>query len=165
MGTTALVGAALALAAPAAAQDYGLFWNGPGKLTTSNGTGSVLQGNLAGVYAGPDGEIAFGNSGTVRGNDPALAGIVLEHVPSIVTNSGLISGAGFGILAQDSFPSAPSITNVWVQNFGGTIVGDSNDGVRIVGNGGWVENEYGGLIEGRVGGFAGGFACHLVQSF
>ncbi|GAA4762717.1 autotransporter-associated beta strand repeat-containing protein [Novosphingobium ginsenosidimutans] len=148
------------MAGRAEAQDYGIISDGPVSLGVSNPNGTTLQGNKSGVYA-RGGGVSVDNRGTIRGDGtydgpdaPPDGGITIAQAGSYVFNysSGLISGARFGITTAYYFnPETSQLegraigTNVF--NLG-QIIGDTDDGVRLIG-GGTVANN--GLIEGRTG--------------
>lgn len=163
--TSALATAAATLAGPAMAQDYGVIADGPDVLVVTNPAGTTIEGDKIGVFA-RQGAVVVTNNGTIRGNGSydgfdfaPEGGITIARAGSSVTNGGTISGAGFGITTAYFFnPETgelePNAIGTSVANLaGGQIIGDSNDGVRLIG-GGTVTNA--GTIEGRVGTFADG---------
>ncbi|HWC56295.1 MAG TPA: hypothetical protein VG434_04935, partial [Sphingomicrobium sp.] len=144
----------------ALAQDYGL--QSTDSTPISNPSGTTLQGAKSGVLS-TGSQLNLDNAGTIRGDGTEVtgriadAGILVTGGPAAITNSGSITGAGFGIttgIFSDPDTNAPSgraigstITN------SGTIIGDNNDGIRLMG-GGTVTNS--GYIAGRVGAGADG---------
>lgn len=157
--TSALATAAATLAGPAMAQDYGVITDGPDPLVVTNPSGTTIQGSKSGVF-GRRGAVVVTNEGTIRGDgtydgfDAAPdGGITIAEAGSSVANSGLISGARFGITTAYYFnPSTgllePRAVGTTVNNLaGGSIIGEGDDGVRLIG-GGTVTNA--GTIEGRV---------------
>ena len=163
MATTARLLAAtaiyLTLSVPAAAQDDGL--ESGDSTPIANPAGSTIEGDRTGIYAfGP--ELILDNDGTIRGDGlngsvfNSDGGVIVSGGPATITNSGDISGARFGISTicftnPDSstvgLAIGSSITN------SGSIVGESDDGIRLIG-GGTVPNS--GTIAGRVGAGADG---------
>jgi len=163
--TSALATVAAVTAAPALAQDYGVVADGPDDQIVDNPAGSTIQGDKIGVFA-RQGAVIVTNSGTIRGNGSydgfdfaPEGGITIARAGSSVTNGGTISGAGFGITTAYFFNPVtgelePNAIGTSVTNLAGSqIIGDSNDGVRLIG-GGTLTNA--GAIEGRVGTFADG---------
>jgi len=157
--TSALATAAATLAGPAMAQDYGVITDGPDPLVVTNPSGTTIQGSKSGVF-GRRGAVVVTNEGTIRGDgtydgfDAAPdGGITIAEAGSSVANSGLISGARFGITTAYYFNPAtgllePRAVGTTVTNLAsGSIIGEGDDGVRLIG-GGTVTNA--GTIEGRV---------------
>lgn len=131
--------------------------------TISNAEGGEITGSQSGVHV-ETGGVDLVNAGTIRGNGtnpgfdaPPDAGVTLSGGASTVTNSGTISGAALGITTAFLFnPETGELEELardtQVTN-SGTIIGDSDDGVRLIGGGSVVNS---GTIEGRVGDFADG---------
>src|SRR3546814_17555353 len=68
-----------------------------------------------------------------------LAGVTILGAPSTVVNSGTISGAGAGITTAYYFNPTTGLVEgraagTTVEN-SGTLAGESNDGVRLIGGG------------------------------
>ena len=136
----------------------GVFTTAPsGSLTVNN----QATGSLAGASSGIRSEgssLSVTNAGTIRGNGTlftlraADAGILILGGPATINNSGNISGAGFGITTgvysdpNNNAASGRAAGSTVINS--GSIIGDSNDGVRLIG-GGTVTNS--GYIAGRVG--------------
>ena len=129
----------------------------------TNPAGTTILGARKGVFSsGP--ELNLNNAGTIRGNglqggfyNPD-AGVVIIGGPAHITNSGNISGARFGITTTYVF--YPNNTSAGLAigstvNNSGSIIGDTDKGIRLVG-GGTVTNS--GYIAGRVGAGADGIA-------
>ncbi|MES2903800.1 MAG: autotransporter domain-containing protein [Pseudomonadota bacterium] len=167
--TTALVSAGVATAMPATAQDYG-YANESGTIQSlTNPLGATITGAKGGVFADTGG-IILTNAGTIRGNgtyDGLAAapdgGVVISQAGSSVDNSGTISGAATGITTAHYYNVAttllePRAVGTTVTN-SGTIIGDSNDGVRLIG-GGTVTNS--GAIRGVVGAGADGISMFAL---
>ncbi|HEY4545756.1 MAG TPA: autotransporter-associated beta strand repeat-containing protein, partial [Pedomonas sp.] len=145
----------------------GIFHGTTSTLTLTNATDGVITGALSGVMA-EYGAVVIDNAGTIRGNgtsDSATSlpdgGIVLAQPGSKIVNSGTISGANVGITtisAWDDDAGAPvgKARNTLVENTG-SIIGDQNDGVRLIG-GGTVTNS--GTIEGRASPWADGISIY-----
>lgn len=160
------------LAGRADAQDYGIVADGPDTLVVTNPSGTAIQGNKSGVHA-REGAVAVTNQGSIRGDGtydgfaaPPDGGISIAQGGSSVINGGLISGARFGITTYNYYNATtgllePRATGTAVTNLaGGQIIGDSDDGVRLIG-GGTITNA--GLIEGRVGDFADGVSMFTLS--
>jgi autotransporter-associated beta strand protein len=137
-------------------------------LTITNEQSGVIEGGTSGIYGGSSGTMSIINAGTIRGNGsydgfgaPPDAGITIATAGSSVDNSGSISGAGAGITTAYVYDSATdtlvgqAIGTVVVNS--GTIAGDSNDGVRLIG-GGSVTNS--GTILGANWDFADGISMY-----
>jgi len=125
--------------------DYGVQNGSTSKLTIDNQTGGVIEGALVGVFDS-EGGIDLTNAGTIRGNgsydgfdkEPE-GGITIAGAPSTITNNGTISGAGHGISTAYYYNAETDAiegraTGTIVVN-SGTIIGESNDGVRLIGGG------------------------------
>jgi fibronectin-binding autotransporter adhesin len=150
--TTALVATGMPLAHAA---DYGRFLAEGAPAAVEVGDGETIVGDRTGIQSNAP-SLTVSNAGTVRGNGsydgldaPPEGGIIVQGGPAEITNSGTISGAGFGISTAYYFDAGtgrlePRATGSQVTNTG-TIRGDFNDGIRLIG-GGRVIN--GGLIEG-----------------
>jgi len=150
--TTALVATGVPLAHAA---DYGRILAEGAPASVEVGDGETIVGDRTGIQSNAP-SLTVSNAGTVRGNGsydgldaPPEGGIIVQGGPAVITNSGTISGAGFGISTAYYFNAAtgqlePRATGSQVTNTG-TIRGDFNDGIRLIG-GGRVIN--GGLIEG-----------------
>ena len=128
-----------------AAGAYGVHNAAPGTLTITNEAGGVIEGAKSGIF-GQEGAVVINNAGTIIGHgsyDGFAAepdsGIVLAVGPSSVVNSGTIRGAGAGISTSHYYDAAtnsllPRAVGTTVEN-SGTITGESNDGVRLIGGG------------------------------
>ncbi|MGV2495198.1 autotransporter domain-containing protein [Pelagerythrobacter aerophilus] len=135
----------------------GVMQGSTGALTITNEAGGTIEGATSGIYGGSEGTMTIVNAGTIRGNGaydgfdaPPDAGITIATKESSVTNSGTISGAGAGITTAYVFDEAineliGAAVGTQVTN-SGTILGESNDGVRLIG-GGTVANS--GTITGE----------------
>jgi len=114
--------------------------------TITNAEGGTITGETSGIYAFATGTLAVNNAGTIRGNgsydgfDAAPdAGITITTAASSVANSGTISGAGAGITTAYQFDEDINglvglAIGTEIEN-SGTISGESNDGVRLIGGG------------------------------
>ena len=129
----------------------------------TNPAGTTILGARKGVFSsGP--ELNLNNAGTIRGNglqggfyNPD-AGVVIIGGPAHITNSGDISGARFGITTTYVFYPNNTYAGLAIGstvNNSGSIIGDSDDGIRLLG-GGTVTNS--GYIAGRVGAGADGIS-------
>ncbi|MFL6758507.1 hypothetical protein [Sphingomonas sp.] len=155
-----------AILAPAGPAVHGWAFDGyMGPLAVTNVATGTIIGGTSGIFS-EGASLSLTNAGTIRGNGAsgtlrvADAGILITGGPAMITNSGNISGAGFGIttgIYSDFFTNAASNRAIGstVTN-SGSIIGDSNDGVRLIG-GGTVTNS--GLISGRVGAVADGVSA------
>lgn len=142
---------------------YGIQNASLGTVTVTNQAGGQITGTKSGIWA-EQGAVAVTNAGTIRGNgsydgfDAAPdAGIVISQANSTVSNSGTISGAGAGITTANFYNSGTNrlegrAIGTTVTN-SGSIVGESNDGVRLLG-GGTVTNS--GIIRGTAGSLTDG---------
>ena len=165
MGTTARLLAATAIccafSARALAQDYGLESTDGTPIT--NPAGTTIEGAKTGILSTGE-ELNLDNAGTIRGDGlngsvfNSDGGIIVSGGPAYITNSGDISGARFGIstiyhpVGDGSFEGlaiGSAIDN------SGSIVGESDDGIRLIG-GGTVTNS--GYIAGQVGAGADGIS-------
>lgn len=147
----------------AAGVGYGIQNASLGTVTVTNRAGGEISGTKSAIWA-EQGAVVVNNAGTIRGNGsydgfdaPPDAGIVISQANSSITNSGTISGAGAGITTANFFDSATSrlegrAIGTVVSN-SGSIIGESNDGVRLLG-GGTVTNS--GLIRGAAGSLTDG---------
>ncbi|MGN6689886.1 MAG: beta strand repeat-containing protein, partial [Sphingopyxis sp.] len=137
----------------------------------TNAQGGTITGATSGIYSFATGTLAVNNAGTIRGAGsydgfaaPPDAGITIATASSSVTNSGTISGAGGGITTAYQYDEdvdalvgiaiGTEITN------SGTITGESNDGVRLIG-GGVVTNS--GSITGSGNQFADGVSMYAYD--
>ncbi|WP_324749137.1 autotransporter domain-containing protein [Sphingomonas sp. LY54] len=168
--TTAIAaGANVAAVSPLSAQSFGIHHTSSETLAVTNPAGDVIEGARIGIFA-EAGPLALDNAGTVRGNGnydglngPPEGGVTLSQGNSSIANSGTISGAGFGVTTAHYFNPAtnqlePHAVGTTVTN-SGTIRGDSNDGVRLIG-GGTVTNS--GTIQGLRGGGADGISMFAL---
>lgn len=150
---------------------YGVYQGSRAALDLTNSEGGHIEGGKSGVVADSSGTLQLDNAGVIRGNGTydgfdALpdAGVVLSTADSSITNSGTISGAGAGITTAylydedtqslNGLAVGTSVTN------SGSIIGDSNDGVRLIG-GGTVSNS--GTISGKVGAGADGISMYAFS--
>ncbi len=169
--TTAIVaGANVAAITPLHAQAYGIHNTSSETLTVTNPEGQVIEGAKIGIFA-EAGPLALDNAGTVRGNGaydgldaPPEGGITISQGNSSIANSGTISGAGFGVTTAHYFNPATNqlearATGTTITNTG-TIRGDNNDGVRLIG-GGSVTNS--GTIQGLAGAGADGVSMFALN--
>ena len=125
----------------------GVYQGSSSDLTIRNLAGGTITGATQGIFGATEGSITIDNAGTIRGNgigdpfdSPSGAAINIATGNSSVTNTGTISGAGFGITTNyaGSDPATGQrigiATGTTVTN-SGTISGESNDGVRLIGGG------------------------------
>lgn len=142
-----------------------------GTVVVDNGADGEISGGASGVHV-ELGAATITNARTIRGDGgnlgfdaPPDAGITLSGGVSSVTNSGTISGERFGITTANYFdPATGQLTGLAVDTTvvnTGTIIGDNDDGVRLIG-GGSVTNS--GTIEGRVEDFADGISMFAYTS-
>ncbi len=143
--TTALVSAGIVLASPAHAADYGQFVATGETVTITVSQSETVEGDLIGVFSRGS-QTTLTNAGTIRGNGSAdgldvlpEGGITVDGGPATITNSGIITGAGHGISTAYFYNSATQTLEaraigLVVEN-SGTIAGESNDGVRLIGGG------------------------------
>ena len=168
MRTTAFAARLLAATAigaissvPAWAGDYGIQSTDP--TVISNPDGTTVQGDKSGVYS-TGSELNLDNAGTIRGDGLSGSvfnsdgGIIVSGGPATIGNSGEISGARFGISTiyftnPDGSTEGRAIGST-IDN-SGSIVGESDDGIRLIG-GGTVSNI--GYIAGLVGAGADGIS-------
>lgn len=140
----------------------GVFQGSLSDATFTNLEGGTITGGTSGILASSSGTVAIDNAGTIRGNGtsdsldfPPDAGITIATANSSVVNSGTISGAGAGISTAYIFDTELDrlvgiAIGTTVSN-SGTISGEANDGIRLIG-GGSVTNS------GSISGFGTGFA-------
>ena len=167
LGSSALIGAAALMATAASAQDYGIYHGEPSLLVVNNPEGTTIEGARTGIWA-DRGPLDLTNAGTVRGNGsydgldaPSEGGVVIAGGTSSISNSGTISGGGVGITTNyyynaDTNSFEGRSVNSTVEN-SGAVIGDTNDGIRLIG-GGTITNS--GLIAGRGGEFADGISMY-----
>ena len=115
-------------------------------LAITNAAGGVITGATSGIYGAAGGTLMLTNAGTIRGegtydgfDDVPDAGVTIGTADSSVVNSGTISGAGSGITTVYLFDEELGelvflAAGTTVEN-SGTIAGESNDGVRLIGGG------------------------------
>ncbi|WP_338425176.1 autotransporter domain-containing protein [Sphingopyxis kveilinensis] len=137
-------------------------------VTITNAAGGTITGGTSGIYSFATGTLVVNNAGVIRGRgtydgfDAAPdAGVTITTAVSSVTNSGTISGAGAGITTAYQFDEnigaivgiaiGTQVTN------SGTILGETNDGVRLIG-GGTVSNS--GTIRGEGSALADGISIY-----
>lgn len=131
-----------------------------------NAAGGSITGATSGIYSFATGTLAVNNAGAIRGEgsydgfDAAPdAGITITTAASRVTNSGTISGAGAGITTAYQFDEDVNALvglaiGTLIEN-SGTIAGESNDGVRLIGGGSVINS---GAITGTGAGGADGIS-------
>ncbi len=146
-------------------------------ITITNSETGTITGNASGIET-VLGALTLTNAGTIRGNgtNPGVnaapdAGVTITDGGSSVTNSGTISGSRLGITTANYFNPATGqlegrAIDTQVVNTG-TIIGENDDGVRLIG-GGDVENS--GQIRGLAGEFSDGismfaFADQLSENY
>lgn len=153
--STALIVGGVSIASPTHAADHGIFVPDSGPAMIDNPAGTTLEGDQSGVYSRAS-SLTLDNRGTIRGNGSydgfdrsPEGGVTIEGGPATLTNSGLISGAGYGISTIYRYdPATDALQGLAVGSHitnSGTIRGEINDGVRLIG-GGSITNS--GLIEG-----------------
>jgi fibronectin-binding autotransporter adhesin len=137
-------------------------------VTITNAEDGTITGGTSGIYSFATGTLVVNNAGVIRGQgsydgfDAAPdAGVTITTASSSVTNSGTISGAGAGITTAYQFDEAVGdivgvAIGTQVTN-SGTILGESNDGVRLIG-GGTVTNS--GTIRGEGSALADGISIY-----
>ncbi len=124
----------------------GVSHNSRADLTVTNAATGVIEGATSGIYSGASGALMIENAGTIRGNgiydglDAAPdAGITIATARSSVNNSGTIAGAGAGITTAYQYDAeADALLLLAVDTVvtnSGTITGEANDGVRLIGGG------------------------------
>lgn len=140
-------------------------------LTITNQEGGVIEGGTSGIYGGSSGTMTIANAGTIRGNGAydgfdasPDAGITIGTADSSVTNSGTISGAGAGVTTAYVFNEELGdivgiAINTQITN-SGTILGEANDGVRLIG-GGTVTNS--GTIRGEGSALSDGVSIYPFE--
>jgi autotransporter-associated beta strand protein len=134
-------------------------------ITIVNAEGGTITGGRSGIET-VLGALTLTNAGTIRGNGTNQgvnaapdAGVTITDGGSSVTNSGTISGNRLGITTASYFNAATGqvegrAIDTQVVN-SGTIIGENDDGVRLIG-GGSVENS--GEIRGLAGDFTDGIS-------
>ena len=137
----------------------------------TNAEGGTITGATSGIYSFATGTLVVNNAGTIRGEGAydgfaaaPDAGITITTASSSVTNSGTISGAGAGITTayqydEESDALVGIAIGTEVEN-SGTIAGESNDGVRLIG-GGIVANS--GTITGAGSPGADGISIYAYE--
>ena len=140
-------------------------------VTITNAAGGTITGATSGVYSFATGTLVVNNAGVIRGEgsydgfDAAPdAGVTITTASSSVINSGTISGAGAGITTAYQFDEDIGqlvflAAGTTVEN-SGTIAGELNDGVRLIG-GGSVTNS--GAISGGGSPFADGISMFRAE--
>jgi len=140
-------------------------------VTVTNAEGGTITGATSGIYSFATGTLAVNNAGTIRGDGsydgfdaPPDAGITITTAASSVTNSGTISGAGAGITTAYQYDEEIGelvglAIGTEIEN-SGTIAGESNDGVRLIG-GGSVTNS--GAITGTGSALADGVSMYAYD--
>ena len=131
---------------------FGLHITSTGSTVVVNeDTGRILGANV-GIFA-ESGTLDLTNYGIIRGegtsdNRDELpgAGINIASAGARVVNAGTISGAGFGISTSYYLGNQGLAIGTEIEN-SGTIRGEDNDGVRLIG-GGTVTND--GTISGTI---------------
>lgn len=135
-----------------------------------NAEGGVITGTQSGVHV-ERGALELTNAGEIRGEGlydgfdaPPDGGVTISGGVSSVNNSGTISGARFGITTAHLFnPDTQQLEGLAVDTTivnSGTIAGDSDDGIRLIG-GGTVTNS--GTITGSGGANADGISAFLYN--
>lgn len=134
-------------------------------ITIDNAEGGTITGARSGIET-VLGSLTLTNAGTIRGNGTNQginaapdAGVTITDGGSSVTNSGTISGNRLGITTASHFNAATGqvegrAIDTQVVN-SGTIIGENDDGVRLIG-GGSIENS--GEIRGLAGDFTDGIS-------
>lgn len=132
-------------------------------ITIGNAEGGMIIGAASGIET-VLGSLTLTNAGTVRGNGTNQgfnaapdAGVTITDGGSSVTNSGTISGNRLGITTANHFNAATGLlegraVDTAVVNTG-TIIGENDDGVRLIGGGSIVNS---GEIRGLTGDFTDG---------
>ena len=136
-----------------------------GAIVIDNAEGGTITGAASGIES-EFGSLTLTNAGTIRGNGTNQgqnaapdAGVTISGGLSTVVNSGTISGNRLGITTASHFnPDTNELeslaTGTTVAN-SGTIIGENDDGVRLIG-GGSVTNS--GEIRGLAGNFTDGIS-------
>jgi outer membrane autotransporter protein len=144
---------------------YGISIREAGTATVTVEAESTVTGGQIGIFTG-GGTLHLTNNGTIRGNgtldnldEPPSAGVTLALGDNQIVNNGTISGAGFGISTAyyynpETQALEPRATGTAITN-NGTIRGDANDAIRLIG-GGTVTNN--GTIAGVAGEFTDGIS-------
>lgn len=152
-------------------QSVGVSHGSLADLTVTNDASGVITGATSGIYGSAGGTLIVNNAGIIRGEGSydgfdavPDAGITIGTASSSVTNSGTISGAGAGITTAYLFDEEIGelvffAAGTTVEN-SGTIAGESNDGVRLIG-GGSVANS--GAISGSGSPFADGISMFRAE--
>ncbi|KPL68482.1 hypothetical protein SZ64_10400 [Erythrobacter sp. SG61-1L] len=141
-----------------------------GHTSVENQTGGTITGAASGIRI-DDGTAAIVNAGTIRGDGSNTddffypdAGITITGGAATVTNSGTITGQRFGITTAPYMdPYSGDYSGLAIgTNVGnsGTIIGDNDDGVRLIG-GGIVTNS--GRIEGQTSALADGISMFAYE--
>ncbi|WP_106640064.1 autotransporter domain-containing protein [Allosphingosinicella vermicomposti] len=137
---------------------YGISIREAGIATVAVQADSTVTGGQIGIFAG-GGTLHLTNDGAIRGNGtldsldaPPSAGVTLAMGDNRIVNNGTISGAGFGIstayyLNPETNALEPLATGTEITN-NGTIRGDANDAIRLIGGGSVTNN---GTIAGVAG--------------
>lgn len=137
-------------------------------VTITNAEDGTITGGTSGIYSFATGTLVVNNAGVIRGEGtydgfdaPPDAGITIGTAASSVTNSGTISGTSAGITTTSLFDEEAGTLvglaiGTQVTN-SGTILGEANDGVRLIG-GGTVTNS--GSIRGEGTTFSDGISMY-----
>ncbi|AJA09115.1 Putative secreted protein [Sphingopyxis fribergensis] len=152
-------------------QSVGVSHGSLADLTVTNAASGVITGATSGIYGAASGTLIVDNAGTIRGEGTydgfdavPDAGITIGTARSSVTNSGTISGAGAGIttayLFDDEIGQLVFLAAGTTVENSGTIAGESNDGVRLIG-GGSVTNS--GAISGGGSALADGISMFRAE--
>lgn len=151
--------------------EYGVASRAAGPVIIDNAAAGTITGTQSGILS-EGAALNINNSGTIRGNGtrddlvsvPA-AGVSIAVGDNVITNSGTISGAGFGITTlyyrnpQTELLEARAV-NTAINN-SGFVRGESNDGIRLIG-GGMIANS--GTISGRGSAFADGVSMFFLDN-
>lgn len=134
-------------------------------ITIVNSEGGTITGGASGIET-VLGSLTLTNAGTIRGNGTNQginaapdAGVTITDGGSSVTNSGTISGNRLGITTANYFNAATGqleglAIDTQVVN-SGTIIGENDDGVRLIGGGSVINS---GEIRGLAGDFTDGIS-------
>lgn len=152
-------------------QSVGVSHGSLADLTVTNAASGVITGATSGIYGAAGGTLIVNNAGTIRGEGTydgfdavPDAGITIGTARSSVTNSGTIGGAGAGIttayLFDDEIGQLVFLAAGTTVENSGTIAGESNDGVRLIG-GGSVTNS--GAISGSGSALADGISMFRAE--
>jgi uncharacterized protein with beta-barrel porin domain len=161
---TALAGASLTNSGSITTTTSGSAVNSDSALTVVNSATGSITGATSGITSSGS-SLTVGNAGTIRGNGNSTdfnapnGGVLIIGGPGDVTNSGVISGQRFGLstfyfVDPMTFEQEGRAIGSTVDN-SGSIIGDNEDGVRLIG-GGDVTNS--GYIAGRIGAGADGIS-------